>query len=107
MRAVTGAGDLCVEARQIRTTRAENWILRAVVLRSVLKRLLDGDTDANSVCDWADALELVDHVTYDPTDQGPIADVLFNLSTPEINGPLTRDRAEKLLASLGDSGSTL
>jgi hypothetical protein len=50
--------------------------------------------------EWADILEMNDYVRYEYGVEEVVADLLFRISTPEINEPITRDFARKLRFSL-------
>ena len=65
-------------------------------LRSVLRRALMGEVSLTAVHEWADAIEgRTDLVDYE---NQSIADVLFELATPEINGELALGRVKELVA---------
>jgi hypothetical protein len=67
---------------------------------SILERYLRGTLCANDVQRWADAVEGRDDIQYSEAQEGEIADVLFRLSSPEINGPLSPASAEALRAGI-------
>jgi hypothetical protein len=66
-------------------------------IMSVLERFLAGALSVADVEDWANALEGREDVGYDRD----LAQTLFVLSTPAINGPLTADSAASLIRELG------
>ena len=67
---------------------------------AVLRRYLQGELSGHDVREWAEAIECRDDLD---TSSGMIQDLLFHLSTPEINGPLNESRARELLAKDGFS----
>lgn len=69
-------------------------------VRNVLNRAIRAEVAQTDVVAWANALEALDRVEYEQPFKADIADVLFVLSSPEINGPLTPDRYRSLLEDL-------
>jgi len=63
---------------------------------AVLDRYLRGTLSANEVERWADAVEGRDDVQYRDIHAGVISNLLFRLSTPEINTPLTHEVARAM-----------
>jgi hypothetical protein len=97
-----GRGDLVAGARTITSLEWEcdeflpHPVLSMNDLRSLLLRALTGEVPLSAVHEWADAIEgRTDLVEYE---NQSVADLLFELATPEINGDLTPGRIEKLLA---------
>lgn len=73
-------------------------VLSLYDLRAVLKRALAGEVSAIALQAWANSIEgRTDLVDYESQ---TVADTLFGIATPEINGELTRSRLEELLRSL-------
>ena len=75
--------------------------LRVADLERAVRRFLEGQLSAHELSRWANLLEGNDLVEYDETANRLIADVLFQLASPEINGPITKQACEELLARLG------
>lgn len=65
-------------------------------LINLLVAFLHGQVSAMDLQKWAAEIELSEQIEYEPTNAQLIADVIFELSSPEINGPLTFDRARNL-----------
>lgn len=63
---------------------------------AVLRRYVAGELSAREVEDWAFALEGRDDVAYASPN---LAEVLFQLSTPECEGPITPALAAELIAN--------
>lgn len=70
-------------------------------LRAVLVGYLDGALSAGTVEAWANALESREDIRLSSEETDAVAEVLFELANPEIQGQLTRPRAEQLLGRLG------
>lgn len=60
----------------------------------------EGDLSADQLHEWAELLEMSDHVAYDRDAEQAIADLLFRLATPEINEPITPSVVRRMRASL-------
>lgn len=88
----------------------EQRVLTRQCVADILSEFLRGKITASDLQNWASDVELREQIEYEPVDAKIIADVLFELSTPEIYEPLTVDRGRFLLRSLGhdfaDSGIT-
>ena len=69
---------------------------------SVLDRYLGGELTASDLERWADALEGRDDVEYHLGREVVVADVLFRLSSPAINEPLSMAVVRALRDGLGD-----
>ncbi len=67
---------------------------------SVLDRFLSGDGSAAEVKLWAGTIAGREDVGYAEAHKVSIADALFVLSTPDINGELTPESARELLRQL-------
>ncbi len=68
--------------------------------RLILERYLRGTLAASDVECWADAVEGRDDIQYLDGQEEKIADLLFRLSSPEINTPLSPDVAQALRSEL-------
>jgi hypothetical protein len=76
--------------------------LYAKYILNVLNRYEIGDINSGEVREWAELIECKDYIDI-PLNNEIITDILFILSTPEINYPLTIERSkelQKLLASV-------
>lgn len=77
-------------------------VLLADDLVAVLERYCSGAVSADDVKVWADAIEgRTDLVDYEDSQSRSIATVLFELASPAINGELTPEKANDLIALLG------
>jgi hypothetical protein len=66
-----------------------------------LAMFLAGEIDTRDLERWADAIEGRDDVEYDPSHSPAVADFLFEVSTPQVNGELTDERAHEWLRRFG------
>ena len=71
-------------------------------LQTALQRSFTGQIDIDDLISWANMLELSDEVQYEPGFETLVADVLFCVSTPELNGPLDLVKCRELISQLGD-----
>ncbi len=76
--------------------------LRMVDLEKAIKRFTSGSLSAEQLEEWAEILEMNDYVEYESGSEQIIADALFLLATPEVNGPITERTVENILRSLGE-----
>jgi hypothetical protein len=53
----------------------------------VLERWQRGELDASEVEEWANLVEVRDDLDHDPADPA-VADAMFDLANPELQGPL-------------------
>jgi hypothetical protein len=101
---ISWRGDLDEVARQLKRwpydTSESLVTLRADHVRHVLKRYLAGAVAAEQVERWADLVEQRPGVEYAAGQEEVIADALFVLSSPDINGELTQLKAASLLRRL-------
>jgi hypothetical protein len=68
-------------------------VLRPEHAIAVIDRFLDGKRDASQVSEWANAIEGRDDVGLDGNSGGALRDLIFETANPELEGPLTRERA--------------
>jgi len=64
-----------------------------------------GALSGEQLQEWADVLEMNEHVRYECGAEEAVADLLFRLSSPEINEPITPPAVRRLRASLNESKS--
>lgn len=100
MQAISGHEELSELLAKLRASIAEPWLLSSSALVHLLNRFLTGEITAEDVETLADALEMNEAVTYEQPHGQIIADVLFVLSNPEINGPLTQANVTTLIQRL-------
>jgi hypothetical protein len=103
-----GRGDLILAATQIRSTEEGEDspeslpTLSVRDMEGVLRRALAGEVSFEGLWDWADAIEgRTDLVRYE---NRQVADLLFELATPEVDGELSRGRVEELLRGIKSYG---
>ena len=65
----------------------------------VLQRYIAGELEANDIFEWASELEMREDIQFGQEDQRVFL-IIFKLSTPELEGPLTLQRAEKIVTAL-------
>ena len=75
-------------------------VLQRADVAGILRRFIAGELTAADVVLWAEALELRDDVGFPKGDDKALGRVIFVLANPEVNGQLSRDRAEALLVEL-------
>jgi hypothetical protein len=95
----------------VKDARDQLWTLRmqqpatAVVVSLVdvdraLRLYEEGHLSGEQLQEWADILEMNDHVEYERDAEEAVANLLFSLSSPEINEPITRAVVQRMRASL-------
>jgi hypothetical protein len=67
---------------------------------AILKRYVDGTLTESDVESWAEAVEGRDDIGYREGQEEKIADLLFRLSSPEINTPLSPAVAQAMRSDL-------
>jgi hypothetical protein len=67
---------------------------------TVLQRYLRGELTSEQVGSWAEALELRDDIGFPEQDCATLQHLIFVLANPDVNGNLTLDVAEALLATV-------
>jgi hypothetical protein len=66
----------------------------------LLKSFLEGNISSKDIQIWADAVEMRDDIDYEEGFEQVIADQLYILSEPEINGPLNGDTVKNIIEEL-------
>ncbi len=89
-------------ARQHWDADAELVTLEREHAAAALKRFVAGDFDAETLEDWANAIELCDDIGL-PEDDQLLRDTMFELANPELTAPLSAARAETMLGQLAAS----
>jgi hypothetical protein len=86
--------------QELRATAAKggegNVVLTREALARILERHASGELATEELTELASELEANDEIDYEPDAEAAIADVLFELSTPEINGMPTIERSRAL-----------
>lgn len=87
----------------VSTNRGELSIRSPISIRDLetaLEAYICGKVSVTSIVDWANFVELSDEVDYEEGKEDAIADALFIISNPEMNGPLSIEIAKDLLSGL-------
>lgn len=91
---------------QLRAWRMQQPTTAAIVGLADVDRALrlyeEGLLSKEQLQEWAEILEINDHVEYEREAEETIASLLFSLSSPEINEPITRVVVRRMRASLKD-----
>ena len=72
-------------------------------IKHALRRRIDSDITASDLELWADLVEGRAGIEYEDEEQ--CSDLLFQLSTPEINQPLSTDVCRRILATVPVEGA--
>lgn len=88
---MTDAGILNKYRERILTLTEKN-------VNRALAKYVEGSITEENIEKWANFLEMNENVVYEKGFEDWISHVLFVLSTPSINGPITPDLAKELLA---------
>jgi len=93
--------DLIVVAREFPyDSEVPIVTLQAHHIRNALERYIRGEVSASELEAWAENVEGRDDIEYFPDHEDEISDALFNLSTPEINAPISKQVVEMWLSKL-------
>lgn len=74
--------------------------VRAGHVIAVLERFVGGDLRAEEVQMWADLVEGRDDISLEQAHQDALKQAIFQLATPELEGPLDEAVARRLIAKL-------
>lgn len=94
-----GDSDLMAELRQILAS-GKTHLLTRDALSQIIQRCILGDITSETLTEWANGAEMRDEIDYEIGVEAHIADVMFELSTPEINGDLSVAKLQALLERL-------
>ena len=83
----------------------KDFVLNRSAVIEVLQAFLAGSITSQNVVEWADFFDVNENVELESDVLLP--DVLFELSSPEINGELDVDRAGKLVVMLSNAEASL
>ncbi|MGJ4966935.1 hypothetical protein [Bradyrhizobium sp. HKCCYLRH3061] len=102
MKTILAVGSLIEELNQslIECGDKHYVLVTKNTLRTIFERFLRGDLSAEEIVEWASRIELIDEIQFDKNDQKMIADAVFEMASPEINGPLDGDMAQRWLDRL-------
>lgn len=91
---------------QLRMSRTQQPTTAAVVrladVDHALRLYEEGLLSGKQLQEWAGILEMNDRVEYERDAEEVVAGLLFSLSSPEINEPITRAVVRRMRASLTD-----
>ena len=104
MATLTG-NENATQIEALRSLRAQGAVQEPLVLtRRALARMIErygtGEITTAELVRLANSVEAVDGVDYEAGAEAEIAQVLFELAAPEINGEVSYERSQKLLAQL-------
>ncbi len=71
---------------------------------AAIEMYLSGNISEDELSQWASILEFNEFLDYDDGDASAIAEALFVIGSPEVNGPVTPDSCRSLLAELLNFG---
>lgn len=74
--------------------------LRSSHIANILRRFLAGGLPAESVTQWARAIEMRDDVGFEDHEHRALAGAIFILANPDVNGLLTSERAQAMLVEI-------
>lgn len=80
------------------TKSGRDFVLERSAVIEVLQAFVAGSLTSQGVAEWAEFFDVNEHIELESDVSLP--DVLFELSSPEINGELDVDRARKLIMIL-------
>ena len=94
---VTGLENYETLKQQLFTAEEESFLVEQLTIRSLLGRFLDEKITAEELSQFAELLDGNEAVDYESEQREIIADVLFDLSSPEINGEITHEKVRSIL----------
>jgi hypothetical protein len=86
--------------------RYSGIIVSRLTLETAIRRFLSGEVNRQQLTTWANAVEAHDQVQYEHPFEKLIADILFELSSPEIHQVLDPQECNRLLGKLVDLPET-
>lgn len=81
-------------------TKSEHVVLTRQHLYNVLNRYCVNDLSENDIRKWADLVEVREDICFEPEFEEIIRELLFQLSTPELEGKFTKANAKYWLDRL-------
>jgi len=96
--------DLLGELERLSDERLGPILVSRQTLRTALNRFLAHELDGRNLTLWAALIEAYDFIEYEPKSAKVIADILFYISSPEINGQLSPELCRQYLDKLLYSG---
>lgn len=102
----TPVANTIAELSQFPWDSAEDIVvLEAHQIATLLHRYLIGDLSATDIEVWADGIECREDIGFEQSCADTIADIVFDLANPALQGELSPARANALLARLSYSVS--
>lgn len=89
-----------LERLLLSATVANPIVISRQTLRTAVQRFLANEFGLSDLMAWANRLEGHDHVQYEPGFEKLIANVVFQIATPEINRSLNPNTCHELLNEL-------
>lgn len=101
MRFITGdeSVDDLWEALHGKGLSSECGLTRVGLVRFI-DRFLVNELSSDQLAEIADILEMNERILLPEADHSPVTEALFQLASPEINGPITTIRAEEIRKDL-------
>jgi hypothetical protein len=97
------SGTESVKELEAKIAGGDSYTLDARAVAHFVTRYAEDQLNAAELEQIGDVLEGAEFVEYvGPGSDGIIAQVIFQMSTPEANGPITKDSAERWLRLLTD-----
>lgn len=78
------------------------FLLGITSLRDALQLCVNGELRPEDLTAWASDVELNEQIEYDAKHNKAIATVLFQISSPEVNGTIDRERCLELITILDE-----
>jgi hypothetical protein len=99
---LTARHDLREEMERLlrRSTLQDPIILSREFLCTALRRAIAGELQMQDLVAWANLVEAHDLIQYEERFEKLIANVVFCIASPEINGPLDHNRCSELIREL-------
>jgi hypothetical protein len=91
------ASELQDQVRAARL-RGEQYILSREAVEKILKSFLAGELSKEALAEWAEFFDANEDVDFEPE---RLVDIVFEMSSPEINEWMDDERARDLLLQLG------
>lgn len=101
--AIAITGTESGEELRAKIDSGDSYTLDARAVAHFVTRYIEDQMTAADLEEIGDLLEGGEFIEYvGPGSDGIIAQVIFQMSTPQANGPITKDAAERWLRLLGD-----
>ena len=94
------------ELRRIAEDRRSTLVLSLSSLRSMMSAFIEGRTNAETLEELAEYLEMNETLVVSPDESSRVNEVLFMLANPEINSPNDRRKVSALLKDVAPGAGT-